>query len=44
MLQLTRWRILNQIKKRERDNGGQESRLSGPGETPDLPLTKPFFY
>jgi RNA polymerase sigma-70 factor (ECF subfamily) len=38
MLQLTRWRIINQIKKRERDNVGQASRLSGSGETPVLPL------
>jgi len=38
MLQLTRWRIINQIKKRERDNVGPEFRLSGAGETTDPPL------
>jgi RNA polymerase sigma-70 factor (ECF subfamily) len=37
MLNLTRWRILNQLKRRERENVGQASRLSGPSGTPDLP-------
>src|SRR5258705_498547 len=32
MLQLTRWRIINQIKKRARDNGGLASMS---GKTPD---------
>jgi RNA polymerase sigma-70 factor (ECF subfamily) len=38
MLQLTRWRIINQIKKRERDKVRLAPRLSGSGETPAPPL------
>ena len=36
MLKLTRWRIINQLKRRERDKVQQASDLSGAGETPDL--------
>jgi len=36
MLKLTRWRIINQLKRRERDKVQQASDLSGSGETPDL--------
>ena len=36
MLKLTRWRIINQLKRRERDKLQQASDLSGSGETPDL--------
>jgi RNA polymerase sigma-70 factor (ECF subfamily) len=37
MLNLTRWRILNQLKRRERENIGQASCPPGSGGTPDLP-------
>jgi RNA polymerase sigma-70 factor (ECF subfamily) len=36
MLQITRWRIINQLKKREREKTGNVSCLSESGETPDL--------
>ncbi len=37
MLNLTRWRIINQFKRRERENAGQTPRLSGSGGMPDRP-------
>src|SRR2546425_3533339 len=38
MLQLTRWRIINQLKKRQHDEMKRASYVSGSGETTDLPL------
>ncbi len=37
MLQLTRWRIINQIKKRQRDELGRLSSPTAQGSRPDLP-------
>ena len=35
MLQLTRWRIINQLKKRRRESAGQVACRSGSAESPD---------
>jgi len=38
MLQLTRWRLINQLKKRQHDEVKRAPCVPGSGETTDLPL------